>query len=337
MDTPLKRNLGILIALIVIAGAAYVYWSGQQPVKITYPIALGASGEITMKVMKFYGIDRKYGLDVEVLALNPTELERKEFNGEITGLLIMSPLSAARLTLEGRPMKILAPVTYMPYSLAASTNSSIGTITDLKGKKVGILPKVVDAHKSIAMIFRSAGIDPDQDILSAYGSIPEMIALLAKGDVDAALVAYPGAAGLFVSGRYASIAKLEELWEKNENGLPHPFVVHAVFLDWYDKPENRKTARRFFDAYFETIQLMKARPEVITEDKNHLIKEYLLQHNLASESAMQLIRNELARFLPSDWSERDVEAVNRLFDRAEALGYLPLTVPRDIIVSPDEL
>ena len=337
METPLKRNLLFLAVIFLLGLSAYAYWqSTKSLIKLTYPIALGASGEITIKVMKFYEIDKKHGLDVEPIALNPTELERKEFNGEITGLLIMSPLSAARLTLEGRPMKILAPVTYMPYSIAVGTDSSITTIADLKGKKVGILPKIVDAYKSIAIIFRSAGVDPDRDLLSAYGSIPEMIALLAKGEVDATLVSYPGAAGLFASGNYASIAKLEKLWETNEGGLPHPFVVHAVFEDWYNQPENRGVARRFFDAYFETIELMRTRPEVMTEDANPLITDYLEQNNLTSEEAKRIIRNELAEFLPVNWSDRDVAAIEHLFDIAENFGYLEQNAPKNIIVSPSE-
>lgn len=337
MQSPMKRNLVLLAVALLIAFGGYTYWQSTQSLtKLTYPTAIGASAEIVIKIMKFYDIDRKHGLDVEPIALNPTELERQEFSGELEGILIMSPLSAARLTLEGRPMKILAPLTYMPYSIAVRTDSSIATLSDLKGKKVGILPKVVDAYKSIAIIFRSAGIDPDRDLLSAYGSIPEMIALLAEGEVDATLVSYPGAAGLFASGQYASIAKLEKLWETNEGGLPHPFIFHTVFADWYEQPQNRDTARRFFDAYFETIELMRTRPEVMTEDTNPSIKEYLERNNLTSETAKQIVRNEMTAFLPVNWSDRDVVAIEHLFDIAEKFGYLPQSAPKDIIVSPSE-
>ncbi|HEY4517572.1 MAG TPA: ABC transporter substrate-binding protein [Candidatus Paceibacterota bacterium] len=337
----MKKGLLLLILIAVIAAGIYAYGKINQnpagPVKITFPYALGSTSELIGDIMKFYKIDTKHGLEVTFVGANPGDLERQEFDGTIKGLLIMSPISAMDSTLKGRPMKILSPVTYMPYIVAVRSDSTIKNLEDLSGKKVGIIPKAVGAYDSLDIIFKSVGIDPEKSFSLTFGSIPEMVNLLAKGQVDAAVVTYPNAAALFSSGQFRSIANLEDIWEKNENGLPHAFIVTTAFDDWYQIPANRDAAKRFFEAYFETIALMRSNPEVITEDANPGIAAYLKANNLTTDASKELLREKITSFLPKSWDTQTTSAINLLLKRAQEAGYLPNQTLPDIIVGQGQL
>ena len=322
----------LLAALLVVGG--YGYWKNSQPIPMDYLVASGGVPELLSKIIKYYEIDKENGLDINFISANPGDIERREFSGEVEGVLVMSPFTAVKSTIDGRPMKILFPVTNMTYYMAVRANSPVKSLEDLVGKKVAMLSKATVTYNSVAMILKSAGIDPDKDLLTTYATIPEMIELLKNGQVEAATVNYPGAANLFASGQFRSIATLEDIWENNENGVPHPFVVNAAFEDWYAKQSNKKIAERFAATFFEVIARARQNQNLLTEESNPLVKEYLEQNKLTSEPAKKLVRENVLTFLPSGWTKKESDSILYVLKAAQVAGYLPRTINVEETVAP---
>jgi len=328
-----------LVGLIIILG--YVLYRSQNTQEVqplTVNIATGGAGEVRALVMKYYGIDTKHGLDISFKRDTPSSLEQKvSLHQEAPGLSDISPLTAFRSQTNGSKIDIIAPSIRIAYSIAVRNDSTITTLADLKGKRVGVLPKITAPFLSISLIFHAAGIDQDRDLKLSYGTIPDMVALLQKGDVDAATVTYPGSAALFASGEFRSIAELEDLWEKNENGLTNPFVVTVAHDDWLAAGNNRELTRRYVAANLETAQLMKDRPEVVTEAENTALQAFLADNKLTSPPAQKLLRENMWKFFYPKWGNEEVAALDRILMRAKELNLVPQGASLDIVIKPSEL
>ena len=331
-----KYLLWILTA-VIIAGAGYWYWyENMRIIKISRGTPRGTVTEMKYIIMKHFGLDKKHGLDINFPVFDPGELERRFFSGETEGLGGMSPLVASKANLEGKKVRILSAELLMTYYIAVRNDSNIKNLEDLRGKKVGVLPKATAAYSSLALILKHVGVDPDLDLNMTFGPIPEMVKLVREGRADAAMVSYPTAASLFASGNFRFIADLEKIWEETHE-TTHPAVVMVAFEDWLKNDENRRVAKRFVEASNETARLIKDTPELLTDESIPGIKEFLEKNNLNSEETKRLMRENAPKFMYSEWGEKEVEAIEVFLSHAKEEGLLAADAPEDIIIKPVEL
>lgn len=331
-----KYVLWILIA-VVIAGAGYWYWyENARVIKTSRGTPRGTVTEMKYIIMKHFGLDKKHGLDIDFPVFDPGDLERRFFSGEAGGLGGMSPLVASKANLDGKKVRILSAELQMTYYIAVRNDSNIKKLEDLRGKKVGVLPKTTAAYSSLALILLHVGINPDADLSLTFGPIPDMVKLVREGKADAAMVSYPTAASLFASGNFRFIADLEKIWEETHQ-TTHPAVVMVAFEDWLKNKENRRIAKRFIEASNEAAQMIKENPELLTDESIPGIKEFLEKNNLTSDEAKRLLRENAPMFMYSEWGEKEVEAMEVFLFHAKEEGLLPAGAPEDIIVRPGEL
>ena len=322
------------ILVLVIGGVVYFSQRAGESeiIKLKYTVSIGAAAETRAKIIKKYEIDKNNGLDIEFVTMNPGDLERVLFSKEFP-IGITSSLAVGTANLKGIPLRIVGPELHLTYYIGVRKDSSINTLDDLKGKKFGILPKVTAAYTSVAVVLNSAGINPETDLQLAFGSIPDVVDLLGKGEVDAAIIAYPMAAPLLVPGsQFRTIVKLEDLWSTNENGLPLPFVVTAAHEDWL--ASNKETARRLVKTLIEASEFMQKNPSVILE-----LSEYLEERKLTSPEVAQLVAENVPELLFEKWGEEEIAGLERLFQRAEEFGVIPAETPNltEMLVTPSSL
>ena len=328
----------ILIIVIAVVFGGYIYWySDTRILPVERLNAIGSAQEIRAFVMKYHEIDKKHGLDVSFTARNPGDLERSVISGEFQGIAAMSPFAASNFRREGHKLLIHAPEIAMTYHIAVRADSPYQSIVDLKGRTLGILPKVTAAYQSVAVILESSfGINPNAYFRITFGSIPETVELLRNGRVEASILSYPLAAPLFASGEFRSVGYLGDLWVEQE-GLVHPFVVNVVFEDWLKSRLNRKILARWIEANNETVRLMLEHPEVITEESNIPLREYLTANGIDTEEEKRLLRENIPTLLYATWDESDIEAMRRVLVRAKELGYLPKDAPTEMFLHPSDV
>jgi len=336
-----KKLLSLAVLLALAAGLYYVFAAKSVPPSAPVPlrVVVASDGilELFSHVMKHEGIDTAYGLEVEFVRKTPSDIEREVLEGGFSGVNLVSPLTAPTAAAAGRKTVIISPAVRMAYFIAVRNDSPVQTLDDLKGKRVGVLPKVTAAYSSIALILESAGLSPESDFKLSFGTIPSMVESLTKGEVDAAAVIYPTAAALFASGNFRSVSDLEALWENREEGLSHPFLVWVAQSRWLDDSANRDAARRYVEAFLETAQAIESRPELLTDALNPELQEFLTRLNLTAPAAQELLRENTGGFFYTSAGEREYRAIERVLLRAKERGLLPLDAPLDVVIRPEDL
>lgn len=339
----MKTKPLIIVLVIVVLGAIgaflwFQYGSQREKeiIKIQYPIATGAITELRSYIIKKYGIDKKYGLDLDFVYLNPGDIERKTINRDFL-IGDLSPITASELALKGTHLKILHPQFHLTYFIAAKKDSPIQTLEDLKGKKFAVTPKLTAGYVALAYTLKSIGIDPEKEFNIVFGSIPEVVNLLQKGDAEAANIAYPLGAKLIAEGQVRPIVRLDDIVKQKNQNRAFPFVFGVAHEDWLATPANKKIAGNIAHAMFEASKLMRERPEVITEEANAPLNDYLKKNKLDTPAIKKILRESIPGFFYETWSDDDIANVAITLKHAKEFGLLPQNAPENIIVKPADV
>lgn len=358
---PIKQNKAVnlqtgvsslLLVIIVVAviGAIGVFFgkdllkkpvsvdktATQQPefkdlIKVKTTLPLATPTEPLVLLIKKYGLDKKNGLDVEFVPLNIGDTEREFFAGNIQ-IRIGGPLSSVESAKKGDSFKILAPIIRQPYHVIVPINSSITDLAGLKGKKFAIPPKITASSQSITTILRAAGIDPEKDFNRVFVTPDQIVKLLEDGEVDAGAVINPFGAQLLTSGKYRSIANLEDVWKKNTNGLEMPFVLVLVHDNWYQN--NKEAARRYIKMFHEAARMVKDNPKILEE-----LPEYLAKNKLNTPEALKMMESEYPKLLFTSWDQNGYDGMMEFYKLGKKYKIIPENVPaaETLLVLPSEL
>jgi ABC-type nitrate/sulfonate/bicarbonate transport system substrate-binding protein len=121
--------------------------------------------------------------------------------------------------------------------LAAKGQTKVNSITDLKGKKIGII-KFSNPDIMLIAALRKAGLDPFKDVERVdMGSTAGMIAAMARGDIDACAIFEPQASIIMIQHGGRHLTDLAEesfgystggLYIRKEFIQAHPDIVQAI-------------------------------------------------------------------------------------------------------------
>ncbi len=304
--------------------------SSQKLIKVRTTLAKSTPSEPQMLIIKKYGLDKKNGLDIEMVDSNPGDAEREFFAGNFD-IILNGALSSFTANLKNIPIRIAAPAINQPFNVIVPKNSPIKTLSDLKNKKLATLPKITASYMSTLTVFRSAGIDPEKDMQMVFVTPDQVVGLLEKGEVDAGIVVSPLVYGILTNGKYRSIADLEKVWEQKE-GLPMPFVVVAVNDNWYK--DNKETTKMFIKTFYDAAEMIQKDPTVLAS-----LTDYLKTNHLDSKDTIDLMQKEYPALLYSKWDVKGNEGLERFYERGKEYGVIPNNVPASdlVIINPDEL
>ena len=341
---PVKKMKPVIwVIFLVVLLAALIWWYNfshpnkskeiisSSPVRLTYYVAKGGTNEIRGLVVKKLEIDKKYGLDIDFQTADPGELERRILNREIN-LAEVSPFIVGSAYQKNVPLKIISPAIRFTYQVVVPKTSHVKSLDDLKRKKVGLAPKVTAAFSATRISLKSLGIDPENDFDVLFGNIPQTAEALERGDVDAAVMAYPSAGPILASGRFRILANLGEIWSERENGLPMPFVVVMANDEWLT--QNGDTARRLVLTLLEGSRTIQDDPRVISS-----LIDYLKSNNYISPDVVRSLEANVPEQLFNAYGDKELQAFNLFFQRAKEYGVLPkdFPSPKAFLIAPQSL
>ncbi|KKT56841.1 MAG: ABC nitrate/sulfonate/bicarbonate family transporter, periplasmic ligand binding protein [Candidatus Giovannonibacteria bacterium GW2011_GWC2_44_9] len=333
----LKTSLLVAGAVVLLVAVFWWiqpnFWKKEpvkEPVKVQYQVAAGGANELRAQVIKKYGIDKKHGIDFEIVTTDPGELERRIANGE-SYLADISPFTILAAKQKNINLLVISPSVLYRYHVLVSIDSHIASVQELKGKKIGTQPKVTAAYIATAIALKAGGIDVEKDVSMVFGNIPQTAAAVEKGEADAAMVAYPPAASLIASGKFKSAAALGDIWSQKEGGLVLPFVALVANKDWYE--HNKDTAKRAVETILDAGRFIQERPSAISE-----LTDYLNKYNLNTPPIRALLETNSPKQFPNNYGEKEVMAFERYFAQAKELKIIPADAPMDsFLVKPSEL
>lgn len=235
---------GILALLVLCAGITGTAW-GQPRAKlnIVYPAISGINAAL------WYAADtrtfEKYGLEVKLIYI-PTALQvtRVVLTGD-SPIAFSGGTPVVNAVLGGADLVFVGGVANVPafYMMALP---EIKTVTDLKGKTVGVTRFGSSTDFAMRYLLLKQGINPDKDVtVLQLGGMPELAAALSKR----LIVAAPLSAPTHIRARGAGAQPLVDL-AKAGVYFPHTAVITTrAYLK-----SNREIVTSFFKGYSEGIQ-----------------------------------------------------------------------------------
>jgi ABC-type nitrate/sulfonate/bicarbonate transport system substrate-binding protein len=159
------------------------------------------------------------------------------------GAVISSRLSGSDLIAIASPLPVL--------TIDGWSRPEIKSISDLRGKRVGITRFGASSYFSALSMLESGGVKPSEVTFIQNGGVGESFAALTGGRVDVCMIGYP-------FGLNAKNAGFNLLFRpsQTEYGL-FPTAVIAARESWLKDAKNHKTAVDFLRALNEGQQLAR--------------------------------------------------------------------------------
>lgn len=174
----------------------------------------------------------------------------------------MSFALAAKAFEDGVPLKVTGVATAVLGAIVARKGSGLQKVEDLKGRKIAAIVGTSTFFDVRALTLKGHGLDLQKDaqIVTAT-SPPDMVTLLAKGDVDAIIAWQPITDQVVLRDQGYYLAKQIDLWRK-ATGRPTGFPVHVCYLVHRDfLGRHAAIARDLNDAQKEAVEVWYKRPD----------------------------------------------------------------------------
>jgi NitT/TauT family transport system substrate-binding protein len=244
-----------LLAFLLCAIASFAF---AQPVN--------ASSKVKIAVLKFgtvswlldtihaNGLDKAEGIDLDIIPLASTQATTVGLQGGSVDIIATDWLWVSRERSSG------ADFTFSPFTTALGgimvpPNSPIKTLSDLKGKRLGVAGGPLDKSwlLLVAYALRTANLDLRTETKQEYGAPPLLAERAREGELDAALNFWPYAARLEADG-FSQLIGVEdvvrELGAKGEVAM-----VGYVFSESWAK-QNLEAIQAFLRAAAKADELL---------------------------------------------------------------------------------
>jgi ABC-type nitrate/sulfonate/bicarbonate transport system substrate-binding protein len=247
------RNTGLWFAIFLVTAwllgfTARAAQKDLQKLTVGYTPIAGASLPFFIAVEE--KIFQKYGFEIFPVFMGGSPLINSailagEFPIGYTGggAVISSRLSGSDLIAIASPLPVL--------TIDGWSRPEIKSISDLRGKRVGVTRFGASSYFSALSMLESGGVKPNEVVFIQNGGVGESFAALTGGRVDVCMIGYP-------FGLNAKNAGFNLLFRpsQTEYGL-FPTAVIAARESWLKDAKNHKTAVDFLRALNEGQQLAR--------------------------------------------------------------------------------
>lgn len=242
-----------LISVMLESVGAHAAQKDLQKLTIGYTPISGAAIPFFIAVEE--KIFQKYGYDVAGIFMGGSPLINSailagEFPIGYTGggAIISSRLAGSDLIAIGAPLPVL--------TIDGWARPEIKTISDLRGKRVGVTRFGASSYFSGLSMLESGGVKANEVTFIQNGGVGESYAALLNGRVDVCMIGYP-------FGLRAKNAGFNLLFRpsQTEYGL-FPTAAIAARESWLKDVRNRKIAVDFLRALHEGVILARENAEV---------------------------------------------------------------------------
>jgi len=246
----MKKLVGIAFCAMLLAINSPAQAGQKEFQKLTVGYTPIAAGSLPLFIAVEERIFQKYGYEISPVFMGGSPLINSailagEFPMGYTGggAVIASHLSGSDLIAIASPLPVL--------TIDGWSRPEIKSISDLRGKRVGITRFGASSYFSALSMLESGGVKPNEVVFIQNGGIGESFAALQGGRVDVCMIGYP-------FGLNAKKAGFNLLFRPShtEYGL-FPTEVVAARESWLKDAKNRRVAIDFLRALNEGQQLAR--------------------------------------------------------------------------------
>ena len=293
----------LLLTLGVCAGAGQ---KELQKLTVGYTPISGAA--IPLFIALEEKLFQKYGYDVAGLFMgDPPLFNSAILAGEFPigytggGAIISSHLGGSDLIAIASPLQVL--------TIDGWAKPEIKSISDLKGKRVGVTRFGASTYFAALSMLESAEVKPNEVTFIQNGGVGESLAALMGGRVDVCMIGYP-------FGLRAKNAGFQLLFRPSttEYGLFPPAAI-AARDSWLKDARNRKVAVDFLRALGEGVMLARENAAVT---KRALKKFTRVNDDADLQGSFEFYKDAFPRTLRVD--EKAMANAQKFVDHPKAKG-----------------
>src|SRR6266853_5223605 len=276
-------------------------------------------------VMEGHGILEQFGLKADkVKSLSPANLHPMLAERKVDiGFGGFTTMATARS--EGKDIIVIGGVFSLVHMVFVRKNSPIKSLTDLKGKKLGLFGGPGSTTFAfLAVIAKNwYGIDLFHDAQLVTAPAPALAELLGKGDIDAALLGTVESIQTFAKNRYRVLADLSAEYKAHQGGRAPAHVTVATNEEFANTHPD--IVRDYMKAYKATLEYIRAHPEVWDE--------YAQSIKMDNPEERALLREKMGPNLVEKWDADQISLQNDYLKLVhDIIGESVLkVVPQDLI------
>jgi NitT/TauT family transport system substrate-binding protein len=290
------------LVIILLAGCTR---TAQPDPLISRTFKLGITSgaqEFVDFVMEGHGLLDQVGLKADkVKSLSPANLHLMVAERKVDiGFGGFTTMATARS--EGKDIIVIYGV-FSPVNMVfVRKDSPIKTLTDLKGKKLGVFGGPGSTTFAFLAVLAKNwyGIDLFHDAELVTAPAPALAELLGKGDIDAALLGTVESIQIFAQDRYRVLADLSAEYKAHQGGRAPAHVTVATNEEF--AMSHPDIVRDYLKAYKSALQYVHAHPEVWDEYAGSI------KMNNAAERA--LLREKMGPNLVEHWDAEQIALQN---------------------------
>ena len=266
--------LSLVSAALILAGP------GQAAEKIRIGVLKFGTVSWAIETMQLNGLDKKEGIELEVTPLASTDATVVALQGGSVDIVATDWLWVSRERSAGSDFTF-SPFTTALGAIMVPADSPIKTLTDLKGKKLGVAGGPIDKSwlLIVAYALRTANFDLRLETRQIFGAPPLLAEKAKQGEIDAVLNFWPYAARLEAQGFKQLIGIEEVVRELGAKG--EVAMVGFTFRDSWAK-ENLEAVTGFLKAAAKADELLAT-----SNDAWDAIKPLMRAENEATFEALR--------------------------------------------------
>jgi NitT/TauT family transport system substrate-binding protein len=211
-----------------------------------------------LEVLKQHGLDKQADLDIETTELASTEAGKVALQAGSADLMLSDWLWVSRERGLGDD------VVFYPYSstlgaVMVPANSTVKSVADLKGKKLGVAGGPLDkSWLLLQALARKSGVDLKTQAEIVYGAPPLLTGEALQGRTDATLTFWNFCAELEAKGMRRAVPISDVMKNLGADG-PIAMVGYVFGGGWAER--NHLVLDRFFAATRDARQILANSPE----------------------------------------------------------------------------
>jgi NitT/TauT family transport system substrate-binding protein len=259
-----------LFCVILCAAACLGFASGKTETKPAELTIYGLKGPSGVGMIRLFETPPDIrGTRVTLEALASGDLMAARFIAGEAKVGVLPSNVAAKIAASGKPIQ-LAAVTGLGMLSLLSSDLSVKTIDDLKGKTIAVAGQGAVPDYVFRKILTEHGIDPNTDVKLDYSlAYPEIAQSLIAGRINLALIPEPFATmARRGNGSLIQVGDIQAEWEKYEAYGNYP--ITALVLDAEFAKANPEAVKVILAAVKDSIEWVTARPS----EAGDLVEKY---------------------------------------------------------------
>lgn len=255
-------------------------------------------------VIKHYQLDKKYQFELKVTSLSSKNASAVALQSDAVDIILSDWLWVNRQRFDQR-MYTMFPTSMATGGLYISASSSVTSLVDLKGKKIGIAGGPVDKSWLLLQAYsqKKYGLDLKNETKPVFAVPPLLNRLMLRGDLDAAINFWHYNARLKAAGYKSLVTVSQVLTELGIEGQI-PLLGWVFDQQWANK--HPKALTRFLQASVEAKQIL------FSSDKEwQRIRPLIKAEN---SDVFTLLKKDYRAGLLSEFGNKEIAASQRVFE-----------------------